>query len=181
MSCTCQRMLLPMEIVYHIRDYLRWRERATMVSREWLFGTLRRRMRLRAWRSKMRMFSYIKVFGQVDAHMSWACFCQQIGVIRRARNRHYRLTWRAAATRFMQGHCKVCGRASRSNVFGIPICVQCRFNPRWRNAYMVMTRDARNMGVPKRILDKVPYHSYGMCHLRFLHEIQECIHNESLI
>lgn len=174
-------MLLPMDTVYHVRDFLRWRDRTTMVSRAWLFGALRRRIRLRSWRSKLRMFSYLKVFGQVDAHMSWASFCHQLGVSRRARNLHYRLTWRAAATQFMDRHCKVCGRTSRSKVFGTCICVQCRFNPRRPNAYMVMIRDARDMGIPRRILDKVPYHRHGMCHLRFLHEIEECIEKESVI
>lgn len=159
-------------MVYHIRDFMRWRDRTQMVSREWLYGALSRPVHLRSWRGKIRMYAYLKVFGQRFVRMSWPTYCVQLGICRRARNVHYRLSWKAAATIFMERHCKSCGKDTRSNVMGTAICLRCRFNPKRKYAFMVMTRDARQMGIPKKILDLIPYHQHGLCRLRFLHDLE---------
>ena len=36
---------------------------------------------------------------------------------------------------------------------------------------MVMVQDARRMGIPKKILDTIPYHRQGHRKLRFLQDI----------
>lgn len=165
-------MVLPMEIVYLIRSYLKWRDQTQLVSRDWLYGALSRRVRLLSWRSSIRIYSYILVFGQAYTRMSWSHFCKQMGITRRVRNTHGRLTWRAAASCYMAKRCKACGQQSRSNVHGICLCTSCRFNPGLKYAYMIMVRDAKRMQVPKRILEQVPFHLCGMRRLRFLYEIE---------
>ena len=93
--------MLPFEMVYHIRDFMRWRDRTQMVSREWLYGALSIPVRLRSWRGKIRMYAYLKVFGHRFVRMSWPTYCVQLGICRRARNVYYRLSWKAAAAIFM--------------------------------------------------------------------------------
>lgn len=162
---------LPFDIIYLIRSFLKWRERTKMISREWLRGALRQRVRLTTWRDKVRMATYMKVFGQMFAQLSWHSFCMKLSMTRRSRNVHYRLTWKAAGMRYLRTHCKSCGRPTRASVMGMPICLRCRENPRRKYAFMVMVCQAKRMGIPKRILDMIPYHTQGQKKLRFHHAI----------
>lgn len=173
LTCNIQMTVLPMDTVYHIRSFMRWRDCTILISREWLHGALRRRIRLRTWRGRVRVYSYLRVFGQAFVQMHWRRLCIQLGISRRARNIQDRLSWKAAVKQYMCRHCKACGRSTRACVLGLPICVRCRFDPTCKYAYMVMTRDAKRMGIPKRILDTIPYHRYGQMRLRFLHELTQ--------
>lgn len=173
-------MLLPMVIVYHVRDYLPWRHRAILVSREWLHGAVRSNFYPRRWRDKRLLFSYMKVFGQQFLRVSWSRFCIKVlGVTRRARNKYYRLTWKAAAHKhFNVCRCEGCGRRTYSIVMGIYLCGTCRYRRRLKNCYMVKVYQAKSLGVPKRILDRVPYHQGMGCRLRFWTDIQRAINND---
>ena len=166
-------MDLPLDVVYHIRSFMRWRDCTRMISRDWLAGALRRPVRLRSWRGRVRVYTYLHVFGQAYVRMSWAQWCAQCGIWRRARNVIDRLSWKTAAEEYMRRRCKSCGCRSQSNVMGVCICTRCRFDSHRKYAFMVMTREAKQMGIPKRTLDKIPHHKYRQMRLRFLHDLIE--------
>lgn len=166
-------IMLPMDTVYHIRSFMRWRDCTILVSREWLHGALSRRVRLRTWQGRVRVYAYLLVFGQSFVQMNWRRFSIQLGISRRARNIQDQLCWKAAVKQYMRRHCKACGRPTQACVLGLSICVRCRFDPRRKYAYMVMTLDAKRMGIPKRILDTIPYHRYGQMRLRFVHKLSQ--------
>ena len=165
--------MLPIVIVYKILSYLRWKHRTQLITKEWLFLQLQRRIKLRKWRSKVRMSSYIKVFGLFRGSQSWHRFCiTTLNVKCRSRNRHYRLTWKAAASNYFRKRCRGCGCKSKASVFGEVICQDCRFDPRLPQCLMVSVGKATALGVPKRILDAIPWHGSGMGqHLRFWKDI----------
>ena len=166
-------MLLPFDIVYMIRDYLPWKYRTQLISKEWLDGALRKRVHLKKWKSKVRLFSYMRVFGPCFARRSWHSLCITLHLHKRARNKHFRLTWKAAAHQFFEKRCKGCCCHTRSNVFGWPICTQCRHNVNLKECYMVSVGTAVSMGIPKRILRTIPYHVSGQgYHLRFWKDIE---------
>lgn len=172
--------MLPIELVYHIRDYMPWRYRAILVSREWLHGALKGRLRRRRWRDKRRLFSYMNVFGRHYVQMSWRILCTKLlNVQRRARNQHHTLTWKAAARKYFNiCRCEGCGCRTYAMVFDIHLCGRCRYRPRLVNCYMLKVYQAKNLGVPKRILDRVPYHQGMGCHLRFWSDIQHALNND---
>jgi len=169
--------MLPLDVVYHIRSFLKWRDRTLMISKEWLHGALARRVRLRSWSRKLRMYAYLCVFGPAFARMSWSSFCRKLFISRKAHEGYGQPTWHAAAMRFMRRRCKACGLQTRSCVMGVAVCTLCRFDPRLKYAYMIPVRLAKQIGVPKQVLNIVPYHKYRMNHLRFFHEIQDHIQN----
>ena len=171
---------LPIELVWHILEYLSYRRRTRLITREWLQKQMRGEVRLRKWRSKVRMYSYLKVFGRSFCNRSWPRFCSEtLALKRRTRNRHYRLTWRSAADDYLKNRCKGCGRKARARVFGWNICLDCRRNPRLPECFMVSVGEARSRGVPRRVLDTVPWHGSIMgCRLRFWKEIQEKLFEE---
>jgi len=173
--------MLPFELVYHIRDFIPWRYKAIMVSREWLNTVLKKRVRVRKWRNKRLIYSYLKVFGPGFVNMTWSHFCWvKLGLYRRARNHSDRLTWKAAAKKhFNISRCVACGTRTHSIVFDIYLCSRCRYNKKLINCYMVKVYQAKALGVPKRILDKVPYHRGSGSHLRFWKDIQAAIADES--
>lgn len=167
--------ILPIVLVYEIFSYMPWSSRTKLITRGWLKKQLRRRTLLVRWKSKVRIYSYIKVFGQTFSCCSWPRFCQiTLGLHRRTRNRHYRLTWKSAANDYFKNRCKGCGKKARAHVFGWNICLDCRRNPRLPECFMVSVGEARSRGVPKRILDTVPWHGSIMGRrLRFWKEIQQ--------
>lgn len=167
-------MELPMVVVYRIRDYMPWRYRAILVSREWLQGALRIKLRRLRWRTKRRLFSYMRVFGRQFVNVSWPRFSIQVlDLNRRARNARFQLTWRAAAEKYFSVcRCVGCGRRTYSQVFDIYLCEKCRYRRRLVNCYMVKVYQAKGMGIPKRILDRVPYHQGMGCRLRFWRDIE---------
>ena len=165
---------LPIELVWHILGYMRYRERTQLITRDWLQKQMRRRVRLRKWYCKVRMNSYIKVFGQSFCNRSWSKFCKEtLDINRRSRNVHYRLTWKAAAEKIFRKRCKGCGKETNSLVFGLPLCLQCRRNPHLPECFMVSVTEAKARGIPKRILDTIPWHGSTMgCRLRFWTDIE---------
>jgi hypothetical protein len=167
-------MLIPFDIVYLIRDYLPWKYRVQLVSKDWLNGALRKRVRIHKWKSKVLVFSYMRTFGPYYTRRSWHSMCISLHLYRRARNKHFRLTWKAATEQFFEKQCKGCGCHTRANVFGWPICTKCRRNDSLKECYMVSVGTAVSMGIPKRILRTIPYHYSGRGqHLRFWKDIQE--------
>ena len=168
--------MLPMDVLWHIQTFMRWRHATIMVSQEWLRRALKKRVRIRTWEGQMRVYSYLRVFGQPFVGMSWGCFCSKLHIRRRQRNRHCRLTWKAAAKTYMKTkRCQACGCHSNSNVFNISLCSKCRFNPRLKYAFMVNTATAKKRGIPRRVLKHIEYHRVGQTHLRFWHEIIDYI------
>lgn len=169
--------MLPLEIIYHIRDFLPWRYRTILVSRGWLYGALQSTYRRHRWCDKRKLFSYLCVFGQQFVGISWPKFCKGLlGVHRRARNKHFRLTWRAAAFKFFNVcRCEGCGKRTYATVFDIYLCDRCRYRRRLINCYMVKVYQAKALGIPKRILDIVPYHQGMGCRLRFWADIQRAL------
>jgi len=167
-------IILPIEIVWYILEYLKWTQRTQLITRDWLQKQMRKRVCLRKWHYKVRTNSYIKVFGQSFCNRSWSKFCKEtLDIHRRSRNRHYRLTWKAAAEKIFRKRCKGCGKETKSLVFGIPLCLQCRRNPSLPECFMVSVAEARARGIPKRILDTIPWHGSPMgCHLRFWKDIE---------
>jgi hypothetical protein len=172
--------MLPIEIVYEILSYLRWKQRTGLICRDWLFKSLKKRVRLKKWKSKLKIYSYLKTFGCFSVHQSWSNFCiRHLGVCRRSRDIHYRLTWKAAAKKYMKKRCKCCGNYSNSNVFGIVICTRCRFNRKFKYSYMVTTTHALRIGMTRKVIKNVCYHKYGQARLRFLHELNIEMRNNS--
>lgn len=169
-------MHLPMELVWHVMSYMKWKYSAVLVGREWLKRAMKKRVRPRTWHRQVRIYSYLAVFGQKFVGMSWHHYCTHLSIRRRARNRHGRLTWRAAATTYIrQNRCRACGTYTVSNVIGVHICTRCRFNIKLKFAYMIQTGHARRMGVPEPILKAVPYHLYRKSRLRFWHDIEQML------
>lgn len=168
--------MIPFEIVYYIQTFLKWTDRVKMVSREWLYRGLRKKSRLIKWSSKLRAYSYQKVFGQQMTRMSWPHLACVFGVTRRSRNRAYRLTWRAAVRRYMKcNRCRACGQDTSAYVMGYHICQACRNNPKLVHAYMVNVETAIAYGVPRNLLKQIPYHRCHMSHLRFWTDIEKAI------
>jgi len=169
--------MLPFELVYHIRDYLPWRHRCIMVSREWLGGALRRRVQNHRWRTKRRLYSYLKVFGPQFVEYTWSNFSQTVlGITRRARNHHGCLTWMAAAKKqFTSPYCVGCGCRTSANIMDVSLCQVCRYNRRLVNCYMVKVYHTKTMGIPKSIIDGIPYHRGMECHLRFWRDIEAAL------
>lgn len=166
--------MLPLDVIYNIRDYLPLRYKAILVSRNWLHGALNVQFGRLRWRTRRLLFSYMRVFGSQFVNLSWSRFCIQVlGVKRRARNQRFKLTWRAAAEKYFNlCRCVGCGCRTYSLVIGIYLCDKCRYRRRLIHCYMVKVYQAKSMGVPKRILDKVPYHQGMGCRLRFWNDIQ---------
>lgn len=172
--------MLPIEVIWHIQSFMRWRHATIMVSKKWLRRALTKRVRIRSWLRNIRIYSYLCVFGQTFVGMSWGCFCQKLYIRRRQRNRHFRLTWKAAAEKCIKTkRCQACGCHSNSNVFGISLCSTCRFNSRLKYAFMVNTATAKRMGIPSRVLKQVEHHRVGQAHLRFWHEILNYIEKDN--
>jgi len=173
--------MVPSDVIWHIQTFMRWRHVAILVSKGWLRRALRKQVRLRSWRGQLRIFSYLKTFGPTFVGMSWSRFCSILYVRRRQRNKHFRLTWKAAAESCMkQNRCQACGRRSNANVFGISLCSTCRFNSQLKYTYMVKTFEAKRQGIPTRILKQVEHHRVGQAHLRFWHEIMNACRNDAL-
>ena len=166
--------MLPLDIVYYIRDHLAWRYRCIPITREWLRGALHRRVKNHHWRTKKRLYCYMKLFGPEFVGQTWQTFCQKVLCLtRRVSNRSGHLSWRAAANRrFGRGHCVGCGTKTSANVMGVSLCSRCRRNRRLINCYMVKVYEARFLGIHKRVLDRVPYHQGMGCRLRFWNDIQ---------
>lgn len=165
-------ILLPFDCINIIFNFLPWSSRTKMVSREWLYIGLRPKRRIRRWKSLMRIYSYMRVFGTGFSNHTWSGFCQQLEIRRRKRNRHGRLSWRATARHHMSTSCKACGKRHCALVYDtIPLCVYCRHNRRLKYAYMVRVCDARAMGVPRHILRRIPYHASWRGRLRFWHRV----------
>lgn len=167
--------ILPLEVILvEICSFLPFRYRAMTVSRKWLSLTLRKRPKKRKWRSKVMLYSYLKSFGPRVYPVSWHYLCVVIlKVTRRTRNDHFRLTWKAAATNYFSKRCRGCGVESSSNVFGTVICMNCRQNRRKKHCYMVSVGKARAAGVPKKVLDNIPWHGSRMgTRLRFWKDIE---------
>lgn len=169
-------VILPWEIVLEIRSFLSWRDRFKMVSREWLRFGLQRTTRLSKWRSHRLVFSYLCVLGPASAGMTWKKYCNIIGLSRRTRNKLYRLSWRAAAHHFMfLNRCQACGCKTSALVMGESLCGRCRRQSKFKYSYMVTVTEAIQMGVPRRLLNRLPYHRHNYCRLRFLHQIQDAM------
>jgi hypothetical protein len=162
-------MSIPYDVIRIIRSFLPWSHRCRMISRRWLREVLQTRIKLNKWSAKTRMYSYIVTFGQNFSNRSWSNMAKNLRIKRQARNSHFRLTWRAAVSKYMCSRCQGCGRKSRANVFGICICRRCQRNHRLKYSYMVTTEHAKRMGISKTILDTIPYHRRDHCHLRFQH------------
>jgi hypothetical protein len=173
--------MLPLEIVYHIRDFLPWRHKAIMVSKEWLQTVLKRTAILNKWRSKRLMYSFLNVFGHKFVHRKWSSFCcLQLSLVKRVRNHNNCLSWKATAEKYFNVcRCEACGVKTFSFVFEIYLCSKCRFNKKLVNCYMVKVYQAKEMGVSKRILDRVPYHQGSGCRLRFWKDIVNAIESDS--
>lgn len=170
--------MLPLDVVYYIRDHLSWRYRCITVSKDWLQGALRVRVRNHRWRTKRRLYCYLKLFGPEFVGYSWQTFCRKVlGVRRRLAVRQTHLSWRAAAARrFDCCHCVGCGVKTTANVMGVSLCCRCRRNRRLVNCYMVKVYQAKSLGISKDILDRVPYHKGMGCRLRFWRDIQAALH-----
>ena len=162
-------MNIPFDVIRIIRSFLPWSSRCRMVTRQWLREALRRRIKLHRWSSKTKMYSYMIMFGQHFSNRSWSYLARTLGIKRQSRNAHFRLTWRAAVSKFMNNCCQGCGCKSRANVFGVCICRRCQRNPRLKYSYMVTTSRAKRMGISKAMLDTIPYHQDQQCRLRFRH------------
>ena len=167
---------LPWDVVLEIRSFLPWRDRFKMISREWLQFGLRRTTRLTRWRSYRLVYSYMNTLGPSFADMTWKRYCCIIGLMRRTRNKLYRLSWRAAAQHYMYlNRCQACGRKTTALVMGEHLCVHCRRKSKFKYSYMVTVAEAIQMGVTRRLLNRLPYHRHNYCRLRFLHQIQDAM------
>ena len=169
---------IPIELVYHILEYLHHRKRTQLITKEWLQKELKRNIRLYKWRSKVRLFSYIRIFGQTFCNCSWSRFCKEVlDRKRRSRNQCDKLTWKKAANDFFcLNKCKGCGEITYARVFSWSICQKCRRNPRLPECFMVSVAEAKARGIPRRILDTIPWHGSTMgARLRFWKDIQAAI------
>ena len=169
--------MLPFDVIWIIRSFMGWKYRCILVSHQWLRGALLKRTNLRKWSNKVRLYSYIKVFGQSYVNMSWHRLCTKLRVTRRSRNIGFRLTWRSAATKHIETRCKGCGTPTKARVFGWPICQKCRHNPTLKECYMVSVGTAIRRGANIHELRTLDYHGSRMgTRLRFWTDVQQCIH-----
>lgn len=169
--------ILPFDVIWIIRSFMPWKQSAKLVSREWLNGALFQRPKARKWAIKVRLYSYMKVFGQSFVNMSWHRFCSKLKVTRRSRNTRFRLTWRAAAQKHFETRCKGCGNSTRAQVFGWPICQRCCHNSTLKYCYMVSVALAVSKGANIHELRRLHYHGSRMgTRLRFWTDVKSCIH-----
>ena len=155
---------LPFDVIRIIRTYMRWAERTALINKQWLYEVFRHRTKLRKWSNKLKLYSYLRVFGSGLVNRSWESFCRRIcGCHRRARNNHFQLTWRAAAHHIIHTNtCQSCGRNSKANVFGTHLCRKCCSNRCLKYTYMINVTKAKALGVPTHILNTIPYHNCGL-------------------
>lgn len=157
-------MLLPYELIWHIRSYMLWKHKTLLINKQWLYEVFRRRYRLKKWSSKIKLYSYMKIFGPRFVNYSWESFARTVcGCKRRRRNVHWRLTWREAVKHALcQNKCQSCGKKTHTNVFGVHLCLNCRKSPHKRYAYMVNIREALSMGISRKALNEIPFHNAGL-------------------
>ena len=160
-------VLLPMDIVYLIGSFWNWKYRVQTISKQWLCHFLKKKIRLNKWKSKLRMYSYMRLNlnPSLNPHwLSWKKFAKkQLQLKRRKRDRHFDLSWKASVIHFMTiNRCKSCGRHTKANVFGTHLCLKCRQNPFKVNAYMITTTKAMAMGLNRLQLATIPYHNGSM-------------------
>lgn len=173
------QMLLPYEIIRHIRSYMLWKHKTLLINKQWLYEVFRQKYHIRKWSSKIRVYSYMKMFGPVFVNYSWESFARLVcGCKRRHRNAQYRLSWRAAVKQVLcRNKCRSCGRQTYTNVFGIHLCLNCRKSPHKKYAYMVNIREALSMGISRKALNEIPFHNAGMYgKYRFYYIIRHKIH-----
>lgn len=165
---------LPDDCLWQVHSFLRWRERTKPVSKTWIRAGLRRTRRLRQWYKQKRVYSYLKHFGPAFVGISWHRFCALSGITRRKRNRHLRLTWRAAASHHINHPCKCQSCGCRTNAYipheDVTLCAYCRRNSKFRYAYMIPMYEALEL-FPRRVIAKVPYYRSFRCHLRFYYKL----------
>ena len=164
---------LPVDVIYHdIVPCLTWSERTSMISRDWLRFTLSQRFSMHTWHRRIRMYTYLCVFGKKFCSYDWCTFSAQVGLSKRARNLDYRLTWEAAVHSFIEKRCMSCGALTQALVLGTRICPRCRYDRKRKYAYMVTTTEALQMGMKRSALRRIPYHQHGPKRLRYYHELQ---------
>jgi len=166
--------MLPIVIVKYIISYLPFYYRINPIKRSWVHLELRKRIVVRQWRSKVLLYAYLNTFGTSFTQTSWHRFCIcMLKTRRRTRNLYGRLTWHAAADHFFAARCHGCGVTTKASVFGHRICGKCRFNRKLSHCYMVSVSTAVAMGVPRRILNTMPWHGTARGHrLRFWKDIK---------
>lgn len=167
--------ILPMDVVHLVQSYLPWKERTVLISRQWLQDALAKKTRLNKWRSLVRVYSFLVVFGQKFTSLSWHGLCRKLDVNRRKRNKKFKLTWRAAAVSHMESKCVGCGNHTMANVMGWRVCGSCRYNHTLPECFMVSVGTAICNGVTKTQLENIPYHSTGMYgpRLRFWKDVAQ--------
>ncbi len=164
---------LPDDVIYHvIFPCLTWTERTSLVSRNWLMFALSQEFSMHRWHRRMRMYSYLCIFGKMFCSYDWMNFSVELGLSKRARDLNYRLTWEASVHSFIEKRCKSCGAMTQALVLGTRNCLQCRYNRNRKYAYMVTTTEALQMGMKRSALRRIPYHQHGHKRLRYYHELQ---------
>ena len=53
--------LLPMDMVYLIGSFWNWKYRVQTISKQWLYRFLNKKIKLNKWKSKLRMYSYMRL------------------------------------------------------------------------------------------------------------------------
>lgn len=169
---------LPMDVIYHLMQFLPWWLQAQPLSKLCIRHALDKQIVVRHWKSKRLLFSYLMLWGPRPS-WSWKFFAMHVCRLKkRARNRSFELRWKAAAIRHMtQQRCQSCGRTTSSNVFGTYLCKSCRCSKRKVHAYMLTTGQAKAYtGISKRLLDTIPYHRGPMgARLRFAIDIHQLL------
>lgn len=175
--------LLPMDTVYWIGSFLSWSLRVQPITKKWLLFFLQQKMTLRKWKSKLQMYSYMKIRLK-PAWLSWSRFAQKhLHLKRRRRNRQDRLSWKATVIHFMTNkRCQSCGSTTTSNVFGTHLCRRCCQNSAKINAHMITTGEARRLGMSTSELAKIPFHNGPMrSRLRFKIDILQAGRLDTLL
>jgi len=173
-----------MDMVYLIGSFWKWKYRVQPISKQWLCRFLKKKIRLNKWKSKIRIYSYMRLnlVPTLPSHwLSWKKFAKkQLQLKQRKRDRHFNLSWKASVIHFMTvNRCKSCGRTTKSNVFGTHLCLQCRQNPLKVNAYMITTTEAMAMGLSRQQLALIPYHSGTMrAKVRFEVDVLQAVDTE---
>jgi hypothetical protein len=172
-----------MDTIRIIRLYMTFSEKSVLINKQWLNEVFTTNIRLNKWKSKRKLYSYMRVFGTRAVNMSWKRFCKRMcHRHRRSRNNRYALTWKSAARVCMeQNVCQSCGRKSLSNVFGICLCSRCRGSSRKKYAYMVNVTTAVSLGIPRHILNAIPVHRCSMSKYRFWHTIEHFLTNNNAL
>lgn len=171
-------MVLPMDMVYLIGSFLNWKYRIEPITKIWLLHFLKQRMTLNKWKSKLRMYSYMKL-NIKPAWLSWKRFAQKhLHLKRRRRNKAYNLSWKATVIYSMTNkRCQSCGCTTKSNVFGTYLCIKCRQNSSKLYAHMLTTTEARALGLSTRELAQIPFHRATMrSKVRFKVDILRALH-----